>query len=202
MFWVFTTLILGLIFVLSNTQNQLTMQLTINDYDLAFSASGGWAKVEIFGKEIRFDFLQADAINAAIELGIINQPDDRDDDRIGYEKQLFSATARESFDYAKRIQYQFNFEALREFSGTDFAEQIVSRLALQSNEVREVIQDEAERIALHECPAVTVDYKEIMEWFAHNRHEVFLCGVVNWDKISYHKKELWYAAEEETLNQL
>lgn len=163
------------------------MQLTINDYDLAFSAAHGWAKVEIFGKEIRFDFLQTDAITAAIELEIINQPDDRDDDRIGYEKPLFSATARESFDYAKRIQYQFNFEALRELSGTDFAEQIVTRLAWQSLEVREVIQAEATSIACCDCPANITDYKSIMEWFAHNGYEDFLCGLVNWDHVSQHK---------------
>lgn len=161
--------------------------IQINDYDLAFSASGGWAKVEIFGKEIRFDFLQTDAITAAIELGIINKPDDRDDDRIGYEKPLFIATTRESFDYAKRIQYQFNFEALRELSGTDFAEQIVSKLAFQSPEGREVIQSEATSIACCDCPSNITDHKSIMEWFAHNGHEEFLCNIVNWDYVSQHK---------------
>ena len=182
------------------------MQLTINDYDLAFSAAHGWAKVEIFGKEIRFDFLQTDAITSAIELGIINQPDDRDDDRIGYEKPLFSATARESFDYAKRIQYQFNFEALRELSGTDFAEQIVTRLAFQSNEVREVIQAEAERIALHECPAGIVERNLIIQWFVESKDkallDLFVVANISWQTISDHKKELWYAAEQETLSQL
>jgi len=178
------------------------MQLKINDYDLTFSAAHGWAKVEIFGKEIRFDFLQTDAITAAIELGVINQPDDRDDDRIGYEKPLFSVTARESFDYAKRIQYQFNFEALRELSGTDFAEQIVTRLALQSSEVREVIQAEAERIALHECPAAVVEFQEIRNWMHDNRPDFIKSFSVNFKPISDHKKELWYAAEQETLSQL
>lgn len=161
----------------------------IKDYDLAFSASGGWAKVEIFGKEIRFDFLQTDAITAAIELGIINQPDDRDDDRIGYEKPLFSATARESFDYAKRIQYQFNFEALREFSGTGFAEQIVSKLALQSAEVREVIQAEATSIACCDCPAHIVGPTGIEVWMEENNHYFWVNGenLVNWDHVSQYK---------------
>lgn len=161
------------------------MQLKINDYDLTFSAAHGWAKVEIFGKEIRFDFLQTDAITAAIELGIINQPDDRDDDRIGYEKPLFSATARESFDYAKRIQYQFNFEALRELSGTDFAEQIVTCLALQSSEVREVIQAEATSIACCDIPANITDPADI-------KYHVLKQGFqreipVDWEHVSQHK---------------
>jgi hypothetical protein len=183
------------------------MKVTINDYDLAFSASGGWAKVEIFGKEIRFDFLQVDAITAAIELGIINQPDDRDGDRIGYEKQLFSATARESFDYAKRIQYQFNFEALREFSATDFAEQIVSRLALQSNEVREVIQAEAQQIALSKCPAGFIEVDQLEHWFTINVPKTSLASF-DWRKlvdltvISEYMKQSYYQAETETLNQL
>ena len=164
------------------------MQLTINDYDLAFSASGGWAKVEIFGKEIRFDFLQTDAITAAIELDIINQPDDRDDDRIGYEKPLFSATARESFDYAKRIQYQFNFEALREFSGTEFAEQIVSRLALQSAEVREVVQAEITSIACCDLHASIFSAEDLATYFATREEYVGLFDCVNWEHVSQHKK--------------
>ncbi len=170
------------------------MKIQINDYDLAFSASGGWAKVEIFGKEIRFDFLQTDAITAAIELGIINQPDDRDDDRIGYEKPLFSATARESFGYTKRIQYQFNFEALREFSGTDFAEQIVTRLALQSDEGKEVIQAQATSIACCDCPSSIVAPGAIRAWFMDNQFD-FMWNLsplkqycpVDWDHVSQHK---------------
>ena len=159
--------------------------IQINDYDLAFSASGGWAKVEIFGKEIRFDFLQTDAITAAIELGIINQPDDRDDDRIGYEKPLFSATARESFDYAKRIQYQFNFEALREISGTDFAEQIASRLAWQNEEVKEVIQAEATAICCCDCPPEKTNELQLKIWWAANYNIPLDC--VNWEHVSQHK---------------
>jgi len=161
------------------------MKIQINDYDLAFSASGGWAKVEIFGKKVRFDFLQTDAITAAIELDIINQPDDRDDDRIGYEKPLFSATARESFDYAKRIQYQFNFEALRELSGTDFAEQIVTSLALQSEEVREVIQAEATSIACCDIPASITDPADIKY---HVLKQGFTKEIpVDWHSVSLHK---------------
>ena len=181
--------------------------MKINDYDLAFSAAHGWAKVETSGKETRFDFKQYDAVSAAIELGFIEQPDDRDEDRIGYEKPLFSATVRQSFDYAKRIKYQFNFEALREFSGTEFAEQIVSHLALQAPEVREVIQAEAERIALHECPASIVDSSDIELWMDLNHGSLTKLllvyrNLIDYKQISDRKKALWYAAEEETINSL
>lgn len=185
-------------------------QISILDYDLTATASGGWAKVGLFGQlidgeysgqKVEFQFTQEDAVTAAIEMGFLEQPDDRDKDRVGYENPAWSATVRESFDYAKRIQYQTNTEAMREFSGTDFAEQIVRRLTLQAPEVREVIQAEALRIALAECPMGMVETKDLIPWFDSKHQEFFGMGV-DYGAISEYMKNSYYAAEAETLNQL
>jgi hypothetical protein len=174
-----------------------TSQITILDYDLTSAPSKGWAKVGLFGQYVdgeysgsmvEFQFAQYDAVTAAIELEFMEQPDDRDEGRVGYENPLFSATCRESLDYAKRIKYTDNIFVLNEFSCTDFAEQIVRRLALQAPSVREVIQAEATSIACCDSPSSIVSESDLMEWFADNNHQDFLCGIVDWKAVSQHKK--------------
>ena len=164
------------------------MQLTINDYNFdSATANQGWAQVEIFGKTVEFNFSCYDAVTAAIELGYIEQPDDRDQVRIGYENPAFSATVRELLASDVRVSYQQNNHLLSDFYATEFGLQIITRLALQSRDVREVIQAEATSLACCDCPANITDYKSIMEWFANNGYEEFLCGLVNWDHVSQHK---------------
>lgn len=184
------------------------MQLKINDYSFnSMVARTGFAKVEIFGRKVEFIFSDEDAVVAGIELGLIEQPDDSDHTRIGYAKPYFSATVYDNVGFEKGIQYTGNQTVLADYEATEYGEQIVTRLALQSSEVREVIQAEAERIALHECPASIVEVDEIVDFILYNTshkdlYYSTLNGNVDWIKISNHKKELWYAAEQETLSQL
>lgn len=175
---------------------------TIKIIDYKFSGFGpnAWAYVEIFGEPVNIEYSKYDAITAAIELGLMEEPTDRDRTRVGYEKTAFSATVREVWPWEQRVQYVDNDTYLCEFEGTDFAEQIVSRLALQAPEVREVIQAEAERIALHECPAEKVEELQLKVWWSANFQIPLNC--IDWKQISDHKKQLWYAAEQETISQL
>lgn len=176
-------------------------QITIQDYDLTATASQGWGKVAVFGREVEFHFSRYNAVTAAIELGYLEQPDDRDGYRVGYEKPVFSAVVRESFDYAKRIQYQSNTEVLRELSGTQFAEDIVSRLALQAPEVREVIQAEALNEVLRNAPANAVELDDVARHLQ-SRFPKELFEAVDLAAISDYIKHAWYQAEQETLNSL
>lgn len=177
------------------------MQLIILDYSL--SEKFGWAKVQIFNKPIEFTFSNYDAVTAAIELGFIEEPTDRDENRVGYEDPAFSAVVRESRPWEDRVVYRPNVVVLEEFANTDFAEQIVSRLALQSSEVREVIQAEAHRIALTECPIGMVDAIDLKKWFEVFHKEISSTGAaVNYAEISEYMKQSYYAAEQETLSQL
>lgn len=187
-----------------------TSQITILDYDLTVTPSKGWAKVGLFGQlvdgeyssqKVEFQFTQYDAVTAAIELGFIEQPADRDEGRVGYEKPLFSATCRESLDYAKRIQYTDNIFVLNEFSGTDFAEQIARRLAMQAPEVRDVIQAEAMAEVLRNAPTYAVEPDDVARHLQSRFPKEFF-GVVDLAAISEYIKHAWYAAEQETLNQL
>lgn len=179
------------------------MQLKIHDYKLTGIGRMAWAYVEVFGKDINIEFTKYDAITAAIELGFMEEPTDRDETRVGYEKTAFSATVREVWPWEHRVAYQDNDTYLSELSGTDFAEQIVIRLALQSTEVREVIQVEAHRIALAECPVGMVDAIDLKKWFEVFHKEISSTGsAVNYAEISEYMKQSYYAAEQETLSQL
>lgn len=163
------------------------MQLSINDYNFdSASANQGWAQVEIFGKVVEFNFLCYDAVTAAIELGIIEQPDDRDQMRIGYENPAFSATVRELLASGCSVLYQQNNHVLSDFYATEFGLKIVSDLALQSPEVREVIQAEATSIACCDLPGSIIDPADI-------KYNVLKQGfpsdvAVDWEVVSQHKK--------------
>ena len=176
--------------------------ITVLDYDLAFTADSGWAKVQVFGQPIDFTFTQYDAVTAALELGLIQEPEDRDRTRCGYEKPAFSATVREVLPWESRIAYQDNSDILKEFAGTEFAEQIVKHLALQATEVRAAIQAEAERIALHECPSGVVEHHDIINWMHDNRPEFMQNFAVDFKKISDHKKQLWYEFQNQQIEEI
>ena len=190
-------------------------QIHIEDYDLTATASKGWAKVGLFGqlvnseyigRIVEFNFTQHDAIVAGIELGHIPQPDSTDDlnHRISYENPAFSATVREVLGYEKTTQHQDYVSVLRKFSGTQFAEDIVRRLALQAPAVREVIQAEAARIALSECPVGMVEAWEIERWFENCRKafSILWKPYIDFNAISDYIKQSYYAAEQETLDSL
>ena len=146
----------------------------------------GFAKVEIFGREVEFIFSNEDAVITGIELGIINQPDDSDHTRIGYAKPYFSATVYENVGFEKGILYIDNQAVLADYEATEYGEQIITRLALQSSEVREVIQAEATSIACCDCPAYITHPVQLIEWFRIERKE-FLADIVNWEHVSQHK---------------
>ena len=184
MFWVFRTSYFNPIFVIQKATN---MKVTILDYSFNYTWTTGCAKVQVFNHEIEFEFSFEAAVTAAIELGIIEQPDDRDKDRVGYEFPAWSATVRQSFDYAKRIQYTANNSILGELSGTYFAEQIVSRLALQSDDVREAIQAEITAIACCDLPANILSAEDLATYFANSEEYTGVFDCVNWDHVSQHK---------------
>lgn len=162
------------------------MQLKINDYSFnSMTARTGFAKVEIFGREVEFIFSDEDAVIAGIELGIINQPDDSDHTRIGYAKPYFSATVYDNVGFEKGIQYTDNQVVLADYEATEYGEQIVTRLAFQSRDVREVIQAEATSIACCDIPANITDPADI-------KHHVLKQGFqreipVDWEQVSQHK---------------
>lgn len=162
------------------------MQLTINDYNFdSATANQGWAQVEIFGKTVEFNFSCYDAVTAAIDLRYIEQPDDRDQVRIGYENPAFSATVRELLASDVRVSYQQNNHLLSDFYATEFGLQIITRIALQSSEVREVIQAEATSIACCDIPANITDPADI-------KYHVLKQGFqreipVDWEQVSQHK---------------
>ena len=199
-------------FVLTKTQN-MNAQITILDYDLTATAKQGWAKVGLFGSlengeytggaTVDFQFTHHDAIVAGIELGHITQPDSTDDlnHRISYENPAFSATVRDVLGYEKTTQHQDYHEVLREFSGTDFAEQIVRRLALQASEVRQVIQAEALSEVLRNAPTDAVEPDDVARHLQSRFPREFF-EVVNLVAIADYIKHAWYAAEAETLNSL
>lgn len=184
----------------------MNAQIHIEDYDLTATAKQGWAKVGLFGSlengeytggaTVDFQFTHHDAIVAGIELGHIPQPDSTDDlnHRIGYENPAFSATVRDVLGYEKTTQHQDYHEVLREFSGTDFAEQIVRRLALQAPAVREVIQAEALSEVMRNG-GVAVEVEEV------KRHletvfEKEVVSAIDMEILSDQIKQLWYAAEQ------
>lgn len=164
----------------------MTTQINIQDYTFDSIIPGhGWAKVKLFGKSVEFNFTRYDAVTAGIELGLVEQPEDRDCDRIGYEKPMYSRTVLDA-EPTWRVFYTQNEEILSELSGTDFAEQIVSHLALQSSEVREAIQAEATSIACCDiAPGITdpadIKYHVLKQGF---QREI----PVDWEKVSQHKK--------------
>ena len=85
-------------------------------------------------------FSNYEAVVAGVELGIIPQPEDLDNTRIGYEHPAFSASVREDTgDY--RIQYYSLIEVLRELS-SDETEAIIRNLAMQREEISQLVMQE------------------------------------------------------------
>ena len=170
-------------------------QIKIHDYKLC-GFGNAWAYITIFGHDLNLEFTKYDAITAAIELGFMEEPTDRDEKRVGYEKTAFSAVVREVWPWEQRVQYQENDAYLFEFGGSIQGEQIITRLALQSSEVREVVQAEATSIACCDCPANIIDPKEIEKWMIVNDHlfeylpdskSHTSVKLVNWEHVSQHK---------------
>jgi len=95
---------------------------------LVFSFHNLAGVVEVNGPRYQVKFSGYDAVTAAIELGYVNQPDDRDQDRIGYEHPAFSATCREVLECS--VEYWTNEEILESLT-SDQAEAGVARLAEQ-----------------------------------------------------------------------
>jgi hypothetical protein len=164
-------------------------QIKIEDYKFTGIGQIAWGYVTVFGKSINFDYSKYDAITVAIELGFMEEPSDRDKTRVGYEKTAFSATVREVWPWEQRIKYEENDTYLCEFGGTDFGEQIVLQLAVQSNEVRQVIQAEATSIACCDCPPHIVGAIGIEAWMEENKYFFWVNGtnLVDWEAVSQHK---------------
>ena len=162
------------------------MKIQINDYSFnSMVARTGFAKVEIFGRNVEFIFSDEDAVIAGIELDLIPQPDDSDHTRIGYAKPYFSATVYENVGFEKGIQYIDNQTVLADYEATEYGEQIVSRLAIQSAEVREAIQAEATSIACCNIAPGITDPADI-------KYHVLKLGFqrdipVDWEHVSQHK---------------
>lgn len=87
-----------------------------------------------------FFFTNYDAVVAGIELGIIQQPEDMDKTRIGYEHPAFSACVRmDNGNY--RMQYYPLYKVLKELSGEE-SELIVLNLAMQQPEISNQILEQ------------------------------------------------------------
>ncbi len=165
------------------------MQTQINIQDYTFDSitpSHGWAKVELFGKSVEFNFTRYDAVTAGIELGHIQEPDDRDQKQIRYNHPAFSATVREAAEYGSIMFDVDNLEALREVGHTGYGLEIVTRLALQNEDIKEIIQAEATAICCCDCPANKVGELELKVWWSANYNIPLDC--INWEHVSQHKK--------------
>jgi hypothetical protein len=169
----------------------MKVKIKIEDYSLisTITARTGFAKVEIFGREVEFIFSDEDAIIAGNELGLIEEPDDSDHTCIGYAKPYFSATVYENVGFEKGIQYVDNQNVLADYNATEYGEQIALHLALQSKEVREAIQSEATSIACCDCPPHIVGAIGIEAWMEENNYFFWANGtnLVDWEAVSQHK---------------
>lgn len=161
--------------------------IKILDYSLisTVTARTGFAKVEIFNREVEFIFSDEDAVIAGIELGLIEQPDDSDHTRIGYAKPYFSATVYENVGFEKGIQYVDNQAVLADYNATEYGEQIAIYLAEQSKEMREAIQAEATSVACCDIATGITDPADIKYYVLKTG---FPIGVaVDWEAVSKHK---------------
>ena len=162
-----------------------SIQIKIHDYKFC-GFSEPWAYVTIFDQDLNLQFTKYDAITAAMELGFMEEPTDRDEKRVGYEKTAFSATAREVWPWEQRVNYQENDAYLFEFGGSIQGEQIITRLAWQNEDVKEIIQAEATAICCCDCPPEKTNELQLKIWWAANYDIPLDC--INWEHVSQHKK--------------
>ena len=119
------------------------MTITIYDYD--FQANYSTAIVQVNSARpdantFPIAFSCYEAVVAGIELGIIPQPEEIDNTRIGYEHPAFSASVREDTGNY-RMQYYPLIEVLKDLS-IDETEAIIRNLAMQREEISQLVMQE------------------------------------------------------------
>ena len=103
------------------------METLIEDY----SIRRGWAKANVNGQDVDFTFTLSQALEAAIDMGFITEPQSYDNDEVIMSHPLFTAQMfSEGIDRKCKVS---TLSVLKELSG-DEQNELVQHLAVQQFE--------------------------------------------------------------------